>query len=366
LPIVRLAFVGLLLVGLATCGGVTVAAPRLNPGPAPAPATRAVTVAPAAALAPRVTEPIGPTIYPLPAPGVQPEPCPLPPWNGTERPTTGTPEVATADLPAPAPLTPRQVNLRPVTGKGMWWTVWPSSDVDVNQMVARAKSAGLNQIWVRTGGTRQGWYGAPLLKALLPVAHAAGLAVVAWDYPTLSDPLADVARARQAIGGTFGGARIDAFSPDIETPYEGTHNSVDRVRRYLSLVRATAGALPVIATVMNPTPANLETYPYAAEAPYVDAFAPMVYWSCNEPGAAAAAAVAALAKLRPVHLIGQAYNMIEDGGRRGLPSGAEEWRFLDVANSAGAIGASLYAADSATKPEWAALAAYPWTGRRLG
>jgi hypothetical protein len=264
------------------------------------------------------------------------------------------------------PLGGRQVNLAPLTGKGMWWNTWATSKVDVQQVVSQAKTSGLHQIWVRTGGTRQGWYGAPLLNALLPVAHAAGLAVVAWDYPTLSDPVADAARARRAIGGTFGGQRIDAFSPDIETPYEGTHNSVDRVRRYLSLVRATAGALPVIATVMNPTPANLETYPYAAEAPYVDAFAPMVYWSCNEPGAAAAAAVAALAKLRPVHLIGQAYNMIEDGGRRGLPSGAEEWRFLDVANSAGAIGASLYAADSATKPEWAALAAYPWTGRRLG
>jgi hypothetical protein len=292
---------------------------------------------------------------------VQPEPCPLPPWNGTERPTTGTPEVATADLPAPAPLTPRQVNLRPVTGKGMWWTVWPSSDVDVNQMVARAKSAGLNQIWVRTGGTRQGWYGAPLLKALLPVAHAAGLAVVAWDYPTLSDPLADVARARQAIGGTFGGARIDAFSPDIETPYEGTYDSVTRVQLYLSLLRATAGALPVIATVMNPTARELASYPYAAEAPYVDAFAPMVYWSCREPGFATADAIEALSDYRPVHVIGQAFNMASDGGRRGMPTGAEIWRFLDVAKRSGAAGASLYLFSQTTSAEWKAMAAYPWS-----
>jgi WhiB family redox-sensing transcriptional regulator len=78
------------------------------------------------------------------------------------------------------------------------------------------------------------------------------------------------------------------------------------------------------------------------------------------PGAAAAAALAALARLRPVHLIGQAYDMSEDGGRHGMPTGPEEWRFLDVARSAGAIGASFFDAETATAAEWAALGAYPW------
>jgi len=68
---------------------------------------------------------------------------------------------------------------------------------------------------------------------------------------------------------------------------------------YLSLVRRAAGNLPVVATVMRPTPYQLKTYPYRAEAPYVDVFAPMVYWSCSEPGALAVQSVRALAKLLP-------------------------------------------------------------------
>ncbi|HEX3829940.1 MAG TPA: hypothetical protein VHV82_21970 [Sporichthyaceae bacterium] len=344
----RLGVVGLLLAGLATWSGVALAAPQLKSGPRQSEPAAPITKAPA------------PSLYPMPAPAAQPEPCPPPPVHGSDEPVTGTPKVATANLPPPAALTPRQVDLAPLRGKGMWWTTWPTSQVDVNLMVSQAKAAGLTQIWVRTGSSRQGWYGAPLLDALLPAAHTAGIAVVAWDFPTLSDPVADATRARQAIDETFGGQRIDAFSPDIETAYEGTYDSPARVALYLSLVRAAASTLPVVATVMNPTPRQLVNYPYAAQAPYVDAFAPMVYWSCTEPGQAAATAIAALAALRPVHLIGQAYDMADEGGRHGLPTGAEIWRFLDVADRAGAIGASLYVADTASQPEWSALGGYPW------
>jgi hypothetical protein len=242
----------------------------------------------------------------------------------------------------------------------MWWTTWPGSRVDAAQVVSRARAAGLHQLWVRTGGSTRGWYGAPLLSSLLPAAHAAGIAVVAWDFPTLSDPLADVARARRAIAGTFRGQHIDAFSPDIETGAEGTYNSPVRVRVYLSRVRAVAGRMPVVATVMNPTPRQRAHYPYAAEARYVDAFAPMVYWGCAEPGGATARAIAALAHLRPVVPIGQAYNMAAEGGRIGLPTAAEIWRFLDVSKRHGALGASLYDAETASRAEWKALGAYPW------
>ena len=95
-------------------------------------------------------------------------------------------------------------------------------------------------------------------------------------------------------------------------------------------------------------------------APYVDAFAPMVYWSCNEPGAAAVSALHPLSKLRPVHLIGQSYNMGPEGGRHGLPTAREIWRFLDVAKRAGAVGASLYVYDQTRAPQWRALGRYPW------
>jgi hypothetical protein len=175
----------------------------------------------------------------------------------------------------------------------------------------------------------------------------------------MSDPMADVARARLALG-TFAGHRIDGCSPDIETFNEGTFNSPRRLRLYLSHVRRAAGNVPVIATVMRPTDYQLATFPYREHVPYVDAFAPMVYWSSNEPGKVSKESVERLARLRPVHLIGQSYDMGGEGGRPGLPTGREIWRFLDVAKRAGAVGASLYNADEASAAHWRSLTHYPW------
>lgn len=203
--------------------------------------------------------------------------------------------------------------------------------------------------------------GSAQLVASAPAAHAAGLAVLAWDFPFLRDPLADARRARLAMG-TYGGQRIDGFSPDIETKYEGTIPTEGRVRLYLSYVRRAAGDLPVVATVMRPTPTQLATYPYEAQVPYVDAFAPMVYWGCHEPGRLAREA-AVLARWRPVHLVGQSYDMSGEGGPRGVPPAREIWRFLDVADGSDGVGASLYNSDGAGGPQWKALGAYPWRWR---
>jgi hypothetical protein len=242
----------------------------------------------------------------------------------------------------------------------MWLTTWPDSKIDVATIVARAKAAGLSQLWVRTGGYRQGYYGDPLLTQLLPAAHHNGLAVIAWDFPNLSDPVADAARARRALEGVFGGERLDAFAPDIETTSERVYVSTKRITLYLSLVRSYAGSRPVVATVPRPTPKRLRSYPYAAQVPYVDAFAPMVYWSCTEPGALVGQSFRALAKMRPLHLVGQSYDMAAEGGRHGLPSGREIWRFLDVTKRYGGIGASLFTYETTRAPQWQALGGYPW------
>jgi hypothetical protein len=112
--------------------------------------------------------------------------------------------------------------------------------------------------------------------------------------------------------------------------------------------------------VPRPTKLGLTGYPYAAEAPFVDAFAPMVYWSCTEPGAAVATAIKALRPLRPVVPIGQDYDMASEGGPAGLPSGREVWRFIDVSRRVGAIGVSLYDLESGGQIQLAALSDYPW------
>ena len=53
--------------------------------------------------------------------------------------------------------------------------------------------------------------------------------------------------------------------------------------------------------------------------------------------------------------------MADEGGRVGLPTGLEIWRFLDVAKRGGAIGASLYDLESGGPADLAALGAYPWS-----
>lgn len=295
-------------------------------------------------------------LFPLPATPVQPEPCPPPPLPpgppGHPLAPPAIPESAIPIVKAPAV---RQVNLAAISGKGIWLTVRPQAPPNVASIVATARAAGLHQLWIRTGSTHDGYYGGATLKTLIPLAHANGIAVIAWDFPTMSNPSLDAIRARKVIN-----AGVDGFGADIESAAEGTYLSARRVAYYLSLVRTAAGNLPVVAIVPPPTTYWLANYPYAAEAPFIDVFSPMVYWSCTEPGTAVFTAMAPLAHMRPLAPIGQDYDMADEGGRHGLPTGREIWRFLDVAHRRGAIGASLYDLESGGPVQLAALAAYPW------
>lgn len=295
---------------------------------------------------------------PPPAPPAPPQTgCPPPkrhPSSWTPKPL-GPPHVPDARLPAARPRTAKAAGLAAVSGKGIWVTNWPKDRVDVPALVAKVKRAGLSSIWVRTGGSRQGYYGDQVLPALVPAAHRAGLKVVAWDFPFLSDPVADAGRAHRALA-----AGIDAFAPDIETEAEGTYASSRRVALYLSLVRRYAGSRPIAATVPRPTSTRLASFPYAAFAPYADVFVPMVYWSCNEPGALVMQSLQRLGRWLPVAPVGQAYDMRTDGGRAGLPTRTETWRFLDVARRGGAVGASLWTIETIGGGQWDALSRYPW------
>jgi hypothetical protein len=298
------------------------------------------------------------TLFPIPAKPVQPAPCPppkLPP--GLPAPPLGPPAVAESHVPLVSAPPARHVDLFAISAKGLWVTPWPGAPPNVAALVATAKAAGLRQLWIRTGSTHDGFYGASTLAALLPAAHAAEISVIAWDFPTLSDPAADAQRAAATLA-----TGVDGFSPDIEEAPEGTYATARRVAYYLSLVRAAAGARPVVATVPRPLSASLSSssYPYRAEAPFVDAFAPMIYWSCNEPGTVTALAIKTLAQLDPVAPVGQDYNMASEGGRVGLPSAREVWRFLDVSRRNGAIGASLYDIESGGPAPLEALTEYPW------
>jgi hypothetical protein len=270
--------------------------------------------------------------------------------------------VPEARLPAPLPPSEPLADLDPIEGKGMWvWKYRQTDGGDADAIVARAVAAGLHQLWVRVGDSRDGFYGADVLAELLPRAHAQGLAVIGWGFPYLWDPVGDAAWTGDVLAWRAAdGEPLDGFSPDIEASSEGVALSALRARVYLGLVRRSVGNRPLVATVYRPTDARWATYPYQAIAPYVDAFAPMVYWGCTEPGEAATEALGRLSSLRPVHLIGQAYDMSEDGGRAGPPGAEETTRFLDVARRTGAVGASFWVWQSIDAEQWSAMAAYAW------
>jgi hypothetical protein len=301
---------------------------------------------------------------PLPLRGCPPPPRPSP-GGGAPAPVYVPPKlVPEEELPEPQAPAPWTADLRPLEGKGMWlWKYRQSEGGDPDAIVAKAAAAGLRQLWVRVGDSKDGFYAREVLDALVPRAHRRGIAVIGWGFPFLFDPVADSGWTAEALAWRSPeGHVLDGFSPDIELPADGVAISEKRVRVYLDLVRRAAASRLVVATVYRPTDKLWpSTYPYAAMAPYVDAFAPMVYWACLEPGATAAQAIERLRTLRPVHTIGQAWDMRVDSGNRGAaPDELEIRRFLDVSRRQGALGGSLWVWHLAGEEQWSALSAFPW------
>ena len=245
----------------------------------------------------------------------------------------------------------------------MWIWQWDSTDGgSVDAVVQQAAAAGLHQLWVRVADSQNGFYGAQELDALVPAAHARHIAVIAWGFPYLWDPVGDAQWSAQILAWRAAdGEQVDGYSADLEESTEGVMMSAQRAAVYLELVRQDAGNRLVVATVYPPSDANWGGgYPYQAMAPYVDAFAPMVYWECTDPGSDAVQDVARLRTLRPVHVIGQAFNFAGTGGRTESPSAAEIAEFLNASRSAGAVGASFWVWQEATTDEWSALTGYSW------
>src|SRR5690349_4740680 len=196
--------------------------PTASPSPKPAPHR----VAP---------KPPRPHVVDRPLPPAPPQTgCPPTPRRGGGKPRPmAPPAVAETSLPAPLPVKAKATSLTAVRGKGLWVTPFGKTPVDAAALVARARATHVRSIWIRTGGSRQGYYGDRFLGSLVPTAHRAGIQVIAWDFPFLSDPVADAARAQRALA-----AGVDGFAPDIETAAEGTHLTQRRLRVYLGLVRS--------------------------------------------------------------------------------------------------------------------------------
>jgi hypothetical protein len=284
-----------------------------------------------------------------------PAPAALPFGLGAEPRTQ--PDAATEDT-TPAPAVPTYLGGVP-EGVGMWtWEVEKTEGGDAEAIVTKATEIGLTHLYARTGSSWQGLHGTAFLDDLLPVAHAAGIAVYGWDFPNFADVDDDIARAVAAIEHrTPDGHRIDGFVADIETQAEGTRLTADAAQAYSEGLRAAVGDDEVlIACVPNPTNHFRAIFPYDRVLPSYDAVAPMVYWLNRQPDDDAAQAMAFFEPYGlPIVPVGQAYEGALEGGRPGPPTPDELHRFARTAAEAGAQGMSFWSWQHAAPSTWEAI-----------
>ncbi|MCA1833113.1 MAG: hypothetical protein ABR548_09640 [Actinomycetota bacterium] len=258
------------------------------------------------------------------------------------------------------PLATRAVasSKMPIAGKGMW--IWLFDEVEGGnpaRIVRRAKMLGLSHIYVRSSSTTSGFKYLHHIDRVVPVAHAAGLKVIAWDFPTLKNPVGDAHRVARVISHrTPGGERVDGMAIDLETPSEGVHLTAGRA---LQFSRTLARLRPTSFRVLvppRPSPSMQKRYPYGIIR-YYSAVAPMVYWISRDPLATVRSAIFFLRKFhKPIAPIGQAYDASVDGGPAGSPSGATLLAFAEQARRAGAVGVSFWSWQHATSDELRGIA----------
>jgi hypothetical protein len=270
---------------------------------------------------------------------------------------------ATAVGPAAPELQPVNVPLplKPTVpvGKGMWvHQLKRAQGGDPHAIVDHALRHGLTHVYIRLGSSRMGFYAQGDLDRLLPVAHAAGIKVIGWDFPYLHDPYADAQRSAAEVAYTTpSGHRIDGFSADIETRSEGTNLTTDGARAYGIKLRELVGNQTLlIAAVPRPNPKRW--YPYEAVTEHFDAIAPMVYWVNRDPATDVHGAITALAPLgKPVVPVGQAYDPAIDGSASWAPpSAADLHKFMQTAADLGVASYSFWAWDTASGEQWQAIA----------
>ena len=259
---------------------------------------------------------------------------------------------------APEPPAPAAV-AKPIMplGKGMWlYQLSMSEGGDANKVVRKAKALGLTHLYTRLGSSKKGFYAQKELDALLPVAHAAGIKVIGWDFVYLTDPLADAVRSKAEIDYTTpDGHKIDAFSADIETDAEGVDLTAEAAAAYGAKLRELAGpTYPLIATVPRPSPKRW--FPFAEATAAFDAIAPMVYWQNRDPVTDVAGAIDYLAQFgKPIMPIGQAYNGGPEGGPDRDPPKAQLVAFMNTAHAKGAVAVSFWVWNHAKPHQWAAI-----------
>lgn len=243
----------------------------------------------------------------------------------------------------------------------MWiWLYERIAGGDENTIVRHAANLGLTHIFVRVGSGRTGLDTLGQVSPLIPVAHRAGIKVIAWYFPYFNNVEADVSRSVQAMRLRVQGEGFDGFAADIE-PAKGSALSRSTVSAYSKGLRQALPGSYLIAVPPRPTPTTIRSFPYDAFIPFYDAVAPMVYWGRYDPSATVTSAIEYLSRFgKPVAPIGQTYDMEPEGGPRGNPPPHQTWAFMRGAKRNGAVGVSFWSWQHATSPEFDAVRKFVW------
>jgi murein DD-endopeptidase MepM/ murein hydrolase activator NlpD len=166
----------------------------------------------------------------------------------------------------------------------------------IDAMITKAQAAGLNYVVVLLGSNNGPFNQQSFLDTFLPVAHAANIRVYGADVPSLTNPMADVARALSELTyATPDQDRIDGLVADLETPPGAALNPA-AVQAYGSGLRTAVGPdFPLVAAVSAPSPTS-------AGNPSPQVFAPFDALAVMDPttGAGHQDLAAAMNALGPV------------------------------------------------------------------
>lgn len=259
-----------------------------------------------------------------------------------------------------------------LAGKGMWLMYHDLAYFGAGPIVNQAVKDGIRYLFLEVGSTygHYDFWGQGQLATLLPMAHAHGIAVIAWIYDTLKNPAADLQLAEAAYGySTPDGEHVDGLALDLETDSQMTPAVVGP---FDAALRQALGPTALLIAVTYP-PQDRPNYPFSVLSQSMNAIAPMDYWHNRpEPYTASQAAEfvqTSIAELRQltgqpnlvISVIGQAYDMFSQSGV-GIynPSAAEIQAAMSAAATEGAIGFSLYRWGTATPAEWNAFVTTPF------
>jgi peptidoglycan hydrolase-like protein with peptidoglycan-binding domain len=232
----------------------------------------------------------------------------------------------------------------PFDRHGMWiWYVDRSEGGSVEQIIARARRAGIGTLYIKAGDEDDVW--SQFNRSLVGALHRGGLDVCAWQFVYGDMP---VAEAKVGAAAVRRGA--DCLVIDAEGQYEGKYAAADR---YLRALRGRIGAALPLSLAAFPYVDYHPSFPYSVFFGPEGATAnqPQMYWRAIGTSVRAVYEHTYLFNRlwgHPLYPLGQTYG---GAGRK------EILRFRRFAESYGGLAPSWWDWQETSTGGWQALGA---------